>query len=97
MNPAGKQKVVFDQLRFLDPYCNGISCWGSNFKLHRSGGFLLHDDRSGGNAVTVADVPYSQAHQIARRKFAVQPQVKKRKLPRAVDQLQPYSDGSNVL
>ena len=39
MNPAGKQKVVVDQLRFLDPCCNGISCWGSNFKLHRSGGF----------------------------------------------------------
>ena len=62
MNPAGKQKVVVCQLRFLDPCCNGIRCWRCNFKLNRSRGFLLHDDRSGRNAITVANVPYPQAH-----------------------------------
>ena len=68
-----------------------------NFKLNRSGGFLPHDDRSRGNAITVADVPHPQAHQIARPQFAVQPQVKKRKLSCAVAKLQPYSDGSHIL
>ena len=57
---------------------------------------MLHDDRSGGNAITVADVPYSQAHQIARPQFAVQPQVKKRKLPCAVAQLKSYPDSPDV-
>ena len=62
MNSTGKQKVVIYQLRFLDPSCNGIPGWRSNFKLNRSRGFLLHDDRPWGNAITVANVPYPQAH-----------------------------------
>ena len=97
MHPAGKQKVVVYQLRFLDPCCNGLFCWRGDFKLNRPGGFLLHDDRPWGNAITVTDVPYPQAHQIAGPEFAVQPQVKKRKLPRAVSQLKSYTDGPDVL
>ena len=58
---------------------------------------MLNDDRPRGNAITVADVPYTQAHQIAGPKFAVQSQVKKRKLLRALSKLKSYADGSNVL
>ena len=57
---------------------------------------MLHDDRPWGNAITVADVPYPQAHQIADSQFAVQPKVKKRKVPCAVTKLQPYADGPDV-
>jgi hypothetical protein len=57
---------------------------------------LLDDDRARGNAITVADVPYPQAHQIAGPKFAVQPKVKKRKLPCAVVKLKSYADGPDV-
>lgn len=96
MNPAGKQVVIVSQLRFLNPCCNSILCRRCNFKLNGSGGFLLNDDRPRGNAITVADVPYPQSHQIAGPKFAVQPKVKKRKLPRALSNLKSYPDGSDV-
>ena len=57
---------------------------------------MLHDDRPWRNAITVADVPYPQAHQIARPKFAVQHKVKKRKLPRALSNLKSYADGPDL-
>jgi hypothetical protein len=40
--------------------------------------------------------PYPQAHQIAGPKFAVQPKVKKRKLPSTVSKLKSYPDGPDV-
>ena len=58
---------------------------------------MLYDDRPWGNTIAVADVPYPQAYQIAGPQFAVQPQVKKRKLPRALSKLKSYADGPDVL
>ena len=57
---------------------------------------MLHNDRSWGNAITVANVPNPQAHQIAGPQFAVQPKVKKRKLPCALTKLKSYPDASDV-
>ena len=45
----------------------------------------------------MADGTYTKAYLIARRQFAVQPKIKKRKLPRAVAQLKSYSDGQMSL
>ena len=54
---------------------------------------MLDDDRTWGNAITVADVPYPQAHQIAGPQFAVQPKIKKRKFFCAVIKSKLYPDG----
>ena len=44
----------------------------------------------------MANVPYLQALQISGPKFAVQPEVKKRKLPRALFNLKSYPDSPDV-
>ena len=59
-------------------------------------GAELRSVATGIGHLTVAEVPYSQAHQIARPQFAVQPQVKKRKLTYTLAQLQPYANCPDV-
>jgi len=36
-----------------------------DFELHRALGFLLHDDRAGGDVRAVGDVAYAELHEIA--------------------------------
>ena len=58
---------------------------------------MLHDERSRGNAITVADVFYAQAHPIARPELAVQTEIKQCKFSRSAAKLKSYATGPNIL
>jgi hypothetical protein len=65
--------------------------------LNWQGSLLLHDNRTRRHAVTVADIPNAEANKIAGSEFAVQPEIKKRKLSGSVSELKAYSDSPDVL
>jgi hypothetical protein len=60
-------------------------------------GFLLHHDRSCGNAVAMRDIPNPQLDQVARSQLAIDGQIEQRQVSAVVGKLQSNPDSPDVL
>ena len=78
MSPTGKQVIVICQCCLLDLLSNYVFRRWSDFKLNRLCCLLLHDDRTGGNSVTMADITHPQADEATCPDLAVQSEIQER-------------------
>jgi hypothetical protein len=94
-NPAWKEEVVGPKVRHCNPAGQSGPCRLSDFELHRSRGFLLHDDRPRSDSFAVTDVSNSQLNEIAGAQLAVYAKIEQRQFPRPAEDLKPNADGPN--
>jgi hypothetical protein len=67
-----------------------------DFELHRTLGFLLHDNRARRDSIAVGDIIDAQLHEIGAAQFAVERQIEQREFALAIAQLQTNPDSPNV-
>ena len=94
---AGKQKILDPEIRPSDPRSQCIARLLGDFRLNGTMGFLLHHNRSSGNAVTMRDIPNPQLDQVARSQFAIDRQFEQRQVPSAIRKLQSNPESPDVL
>ena len=68
-----------------------------DLKLNRARGFLLHDDRTRGNPVAMADVSNPELDQITGSQLAVITQIKQCQLTRSMPELQANANCPDLL
>ena len=89
MNAAGEQEVLWLQPCVLDPRLHGLPGRRRDLELHGSLGLVLHDDGARSDLVAMADVPDSEAQQVAAAQLAVDAKVEEGEFAHAAFHLQP--------
>lgn len=92
VKPAGKHEAAADHFRRLDPCENGIPRVIREFELNGPLGFALDHRHAFANAIIPHQVGYSQFHQIASAKLAINCHVEQRKIAQVARQFEPRSD-----
>lgn len=97
MHSAGEQEILRSEACTSNPFGQRFARLPGDLELYGALGLLLHDDRSGGNALAVRYIAYTQLDQVARSQFAVDGQIEQRQLPGASGDLQSNPDCPDVL
>src|SRR5882762_11103063 len=95
--PAREQVIICSQPGTPNPRTQGFSRLLCDFKLYRPLGFLLHDNCSRGNTISVRDIADTQLHEITGSKLAIDCKVEQREFASPFAELQSNPDGPYVL
>jgi hypothetical protein len=93
VEPARKQEVGRRQHCRLNPCPDTVAGLLCDLELDRPLSFLLHDRRSAGDSVPVANVANPQLRQIARAQFAVDCQIEHREIANSRRKLEADPNG----
>ncbi len=92
VKPAGKHETATSHFRRFDPRGNGVPRVFREFELNGPLGFSLDHRHSFANAIIPHQVGYSQFHQIASAKLAINCHVEQRKIAQVARQFEPRAD-----
>src|SRR5450432_3413810 len=92
-----KDEVVRSQSGLLDPLLDSVASYWCDLELNRTLGLVLHNDGPSCHLVTVADVPHSEANEVAAAQLAVDPQIEEGELARPAFHLKAYAKCPDVL
>jgi hypothetical protein len=94
--PTREQIILAPEASVSNPSEDRIAGRLGDLKLHRSLGFLLHDNRARGNPVAVRDISDTQLHEIAAAQLAVERHIEERELALAIAKFETNPNRPNV-